>query len=106
MLNIDIIPCLQDNYSFVVHDAETDTVAVIDPSEFKPINDFIEKKFKKINYIFNTHHHFDHTGGNLDLQKKYKAKIIGSDVIEDTISLLSTLGPESPKKRSAPKITS
>ena len=26
MLNIDIIPCLQDNYSFVVHDAETDTV--------------------------------------------------------------------------------
>ena len=85
MLNIDIIPCLQDNYSFVVHDAETDTVAVIDPSEFKPINDFIEKKFKKINYIFNTHHHFDHTGGNLDLQKKYKVKIVGSKKDEKRI---------------------
>jgi len=41
------------------------------------VNNFIEKKFKKIDYILNTHHHFDHTGGNLDLQKKYKAKIIG-----------------------------
>ena len=78
MLNIDIVPCLQDNYSFIVHDTNTNTVAVVDPSEFKPINNFIEKKFKKIDYILNTHHHFDHTGGNLDLQKKYKVKIIGS----------------------------
>jgi|TARA_B110000211_G_C13925481_1_gene484733 hydroxyacylglutathione hydrolase len=77
MLNIDIIPCLQDNYSFVVQDTETNTVAVVDPSEFKPIDNFIAKTFKKIDYIFNTHHHFDHTGGNLDLQKKYKSKIIG-----------------------------
>jgi hydroxyacylglutathione hydrolase len=77
MLNINIILCLQDNYSFVIHDTETDTVAVVDPSEFDPINNFIEKNFKKIDYILNTHHHFDHTGGNLDLKKKYKAKIIG-----------------------------
>jgi len=78
MLKINILPCLEDNYSFVIHDAETNTVAVVDPSEFEPINNFIEKKFKKIDYILNTHHHFDHTGGNLDLKKKYKAKIIGS----------------------------
>ncbi|MDB9796172.1 hydroxyacylglutathione hydrolase family protein, partial [Pelagibacteraceae bacterium] len=77
MLNIDIIPCLQDNYSFVIYEAETNTVTVVDPSEFEPINNFIEKKFKKIDYILNTHHHFDHTGGNLDLKKKYKTKIIG-----------------------------
>jgi hydroxyacylglutathione hydrolase len=51
---------------------------VVDPSEFEPVNNFIEKKFKKIDYILNTHHHFDHTGGNLDLKKKYKLKIIGS----------------------------
>jgi hydroxyacylglutathione hydrolase len=85
MLNIDIIPCLKDNYSFVIHDTETDTVAVVDPSEFKPIDDFIKKKFKKIDYILNTHHHFDHTGGNLDLQKKYDAEIIGSKKDEKRI---------------------
>jgi hydroxyacylglutathione hydrolase len=78
MLNIDIVPCLQDNYTFITHDTETNTVAVVDPSEFEAINNFIERKFKKIDYILNTHHHFDHTGGNLDLKKKYKAKIIGS----------------------------
>jgi len=85
MLNINILPCLQDNYSFVIHDTETDTVAVVDPSEFEPINNFIEKKFKKIDYILNTHHHFDHIGGNLDLKKKYNAKIIGSKKDENRI---------------------
>ena len=85
MLNIEIIPCLEDNYSFIINDTETNTVAVIDPSEFKPINNFIEKKFKKIDYILNTHHHFDHTGGNLDLQKKYKVKIIGAKKDEKRI---------------------
>ena len=78
MLNINIVSCLQDNYSFIIHDTETDTVTVVDPSEFEPIKNFIEKKFKKIDYILNTHHHFDHVGGNIDLKKKYKAKIIGS----------------------------
>ncbi len=51
MLEINIVPCLQDNYSFVIHAVETNTVAVVDPSEFEPINNFIEKKFKKIDYI-------------------------------------------------------
>ena len=77
MLNINIVPCLQDNYSFVIHNTETGTVGVVDPSEFEPINNFIKIKFKKIDYILNTHHHFDHTGGNLNLQKKYGAKIVG-----------------------------
>ena len=85
MLKINIVPCLQDNYSFVVHDTVTNTIAVVDPSEFEPINNFIEKKLKKIDYIFNTHHHFDHTGGNLALQKKYKVKIVGSKKDEKRI---------------------
>ena len=85
MLNINILPCLKDNYSFVIHDSKTNTVSVIDPSEFEPIDNFIEKKFKKIDYILNTHHHFDHTGGNLDLKKKYATKIIGSKKDEKRI---------------------
>ena len=79
MLNIDIIPCLHDNYSFVIHDMKTDTVGIIDPAEFDPIDSFIGKKLKKINFILNTHHHFDHTGGNLELKKKYSSCIIGSE---------------------------
>ena len=85
MLNVDIIPCLQDNYSFVIHDIETNTVAVVDPSEFDPVNNFIKKKFNKIDFILNTHHHFDHIGGNVKLKKKYKSKIIGYKKDEERI---------------------
>ena len=78
MLKINIIPCLQDNYSYIIQDCSTDIVGVVDPSEFNPIDNFIKNEFNKIDFILNTHHHFDHTGGNLELKKKYNCKIIGS----------------------------
>jgi len=78
MLKIDIIPCLQDNYSYIIHDSITNKIGIIDPSEFTPIDIFIKKKFNKIDFILNTHHHFDHTGGNLELKKKYNCNIVGS----------------------------
>lgn len=78
MLSIEIISCLNDNYSYIIYDNKSDLVGVVDPSEFKPIDRFISKKFKKINYIFNTHHHFDHIGGNQELKDKYNAKVICS----------------------------
>jgi len=31
----------------------------------------------KLNYILNTHHHFDHIGGNVELKKIYNAKVVG-----------------------------
>ena len=69
MLKVNIIACLQDNYSYVIHDTRTDIVGVVDPSEFNPIDNLIKKKFNKIDFILNTHHHLDHTGGNLELKK-------------------------------------
>ena len=78
MLKINIVACLQDNYSYVIHDTRTDIVGVVDPSEFNPIDNLIKKKFNKIDFILNTHHHLDHTGGNLELKKKYNSTIIGS----------------------------
>ena len=78
MLKIDIIPCLQNNYSYIIQDSITDMVGVIDPSEFQPVDNFIKKKNLKINFLLNTHHHFDHTGGNLEIKEKYNCKIIGS----------------------------
>ena len=77
MLDVKIIPCLSDNYAYLMHDKKNNIVGIIDPSEFEPINTIIEKKFGKLDYIFNTHHHADHIGGNLELKKKYNSKIIG-----------------------------
>ncbi len=71
------IPCLKDNYAYIINDEHSKMVGVVDPSESLPIIEFLEKKNLKLNYILNTHHHFDHVGGNNDLKKKYNAKVVG-----------------------------
>jgi len=70
------IPCLTDNYAYIIFDDFSKTTGVVDPSEAKPIISFLEKKKFNLNYILNTHHHYDHIGGNIELKKKYNAKII------------------------------
>ena len=74
---IDIIPCLNDNYSYLICDEETNTIAIIDPSEFSTCDKVINQNYKKLDYVLNTHHHFDHIGGNEQLKNKYNAKIFG-----------------------------
>ncbi len=76
-MEISLIPCLTDNYAYIINDQESKTVGVVDPSESTPVIDFLKKKELKLNYILNTHHHFDHIGGNSDLKKIYNAKIVG-----------------------------
>ena len=76
-MNIEIIPCLNDNYSYLIKDDQTNVVAIIDPSEFDRCDKKIVQKYKKLDFILNTHHHFDHVGGNEELKKKYGAKILG-----------------------------
>ena len=46
MLNIDIIPCLNDNYSYLLQDEKTNTIAIIDPSDFYPCDKEIQKNIK------------------------------------------------------------
>ena len=75
-MKIEIIPCLSDNYSYLIFDEESNTVSIIDPSEFDACEKFINK-YKKLDYILNTHHHADHVDGNLTLKKKYNSKILG-----------------------------
>ena len=70
-MNIEIIPCLNDNYSYLIHDESSNTVIIIDPSEFDTCDRVICKKYKKLDFILNTHHHYDHVGGNKELKKKY-----------------------------------
>ena len=71
------IPCLSDNYAYIIYDSNSKTVGVVDPSEATPIITFLKKKNLKLNFILNTHHHFDHIGGNNELKKLYNAKVVG-----------------------------
>ena len=76
-MEIKIVKCLTDNYSYIIFDKENLLSAVVDPSEASSIIKEIEKNNLKLKYIFNTHHHYDHVGGNKKLKEKYNCKVVG-----------------------------
>ena len=76
-MKVEIIKCLQDNYTYLIINEKNNYACIVDPGEAEPVIDFIKKKNIKLKFILNTHHHYDHIGGNNDLKKKYKAKIVG-----------------------------
>ena len=76
-MRVEIIPCLQDNYSYLIIDDSNNSACVVDPSEASPIINFLENKNINLKYILNTHHHFDHIGGNKDLKKKFGSIVVG-----------------------------
>ena len=90
-MRVEIISCLKDNYSYLIIDDNNNSACVIDPSESKPIIDFLENKNIKLNYILNTHHHYDHIGGNKDLKKKYKSVVVGFKEDSDRIPEIDIL---------------
>ena len=84
-MKIEIIPCLQDNYSYLIIDEKNNIACVVDPSDSDPIIKYLENNKIQLKFILNTHHHYDHVGGNKELKKKYGAKIIGYKGDKDRI---------------------
>ena len=77
MLKIDIIPALEDNYIYFLEDEATGKTAIVDPGDAKPVLDYLSKHDKPLDYILNTHHHWDHTNGNKKLKSKFpKAQLV------------------------------
>jgi len=75
-MNIIRIPVLSDNYIFVLHDCGTNQAAVIDPAEAEPVLKCLEPLGAKLVAIFNTHHHFDHVGGNEKLIEVFPNAVV------------------------------
>lgn len=65
------VPCLKDNYAYLVICEATNTAAVVDPSEAQPVIEAVQREGVTPRAIWNTHHHWDHTGGNKDLLGAY-----------------------------------
>ena len=84
-MKIKIIPCLKDNYSYLIIDEENNIACVVDPSEAEPIIEYLEGTQIKLKFILNTHHHYDHVGGNQKLKEKYGASVIGYTGDKDRI---------------------
>lgn len=77
-LQIHQIPCLQDNYGYLIHDPASGLTATIDTPDAEAIGRALAGRGWKLDYILNTHHHFDHAGGNLALKTKTGCLIVGS----------------------------
>ena len=69
-IKIEIINQLKDNYSYLLHH-DNSLAIVIDPADDEKIINVLESKKLKLECIFITHHHSDHTSGVLGLMKKF-----------------------------------
>jgi hydroxyacylglutathione hydrolase len=77
VLDIRQIPVLKDNYVYLMREPSSGAVAVVDPAVAQPVLDEAARLGWRITHILNTHHHGDHVGGNLDIQKATGCTIVG-----------------------------
>ena len=76
-MKVEIIKCLEDNFSYILINENNKNCCVVDPGEAGPIINYLEKYKLNLKYILSTHHHHDHVGGNEVLKKKFNAEVIG-----------------------------
>lgn len=93
MLQIAQLPVWQDNYIYILYDTERKDAVVIDPTEAKPVTDFLAQNSLHLLAILNTHHHPDHIGGNMELKKATGCPIYGYEGDAQRIpGITNTLG--------------
>ena len=77
-LEIVTIPCLSDNYAFLVHESESGQTAVVDVPEAAPIVAKLNKRNWVLSEVWLTHHHWDHVDGLPELLADHPAKVVGA----------------------------
>lgn len=78
-LELVTIPCLQDNYAYLLHDPATRQTAVVDVPEVAPVLKELLRREWLLTSIFITHHHDDHIQGVNELRTTTGARVWGAD---------------------------
>jgi hydroxyacylglutathione hydrolase len=65
-MRIVSVPCLKDNFAYLVID-DDGRCAVVDPGEAAPIEAALTRERAELAAVWATHHHFDHVGGIAEL---------------------------------------
>jgi hydroxyacylglutathione hydrolase len=76
-LEIEQFACLSDNYAVLIHDPVAGVTASIDAPDARAIMKRLEDKGWTLTHLFITHHHGDHTGGNLQLKEATGCTVVG-----------------------------
>jgi hydroxyacylglutathione hydrolase len=77
-VEIVTVPCLADNYAFLVHDAATGATAVIDVPDETPVEAELSRRGWNLTDILITHHHADHIDGVEALRNATGARVTGA----------------------------
>ena len=88
-LEIVLLPCLADNYCVLLHEPESGETAAIDAPSAEQIKAALTQRGWRLNHIFVTHHHTDHTGGIAELKAFYGAAVTGPAAESERISGLT-----------------
>lgn len=78
MLDLVTIPCLKDNYAYLLRDSETGQCAVVDVPDAIPVIEALVERRWKLGVILITHHHSDHIDGVARLVEATGAKVLGA----------------------------
>jgi hydroxyacylglutathione hydrolase len=70
-MQIEIVPCLKDNYTYLVSSAAQPGLLVVDPCEPLAVLGAIERMNQPVVAILNTHHHADHVGANKEILARF-----------------------------------
>jgi len=75
MDEIIALRAFRDNYIWLIRQGKN--TVVVDPGDAKPVIEVLAEKALKLTAILITHHHWDHTGGMVELHERFKAPIYG-----------------------------
>ncbi len=76
-LTVQQFPCLSDNYGFLIRDEASGRTACIDTPDAEAILAQLRQLGWGLDFIFNTHWHPDHAGGNAAVTAATGAKVVG-----------------------------
>lgn len=70
-IEIHPIKAFNDNYIWTLINKNNKQAIVIDPGQSAPVAAYMEQQGLELTSIWTTHHHFDHTGGVMELQEHF-----------------------------------
>ena len=70
-MQVEIVPCLEDNYAYVLRAQGSSRAVVVDASEAEPVRAALKRLGLELTAILSTHHHHDHVGGNEELAREF-----------------------------------
>lgn len=88
-LEFETVPCLSDNYAYLVHDPATGATAAIDVPEAGPILEVLNRRGWTLTDVLLTHHHWDHVDGLSDLLEVAPARVVGAKADEHRLPPLN-----------------